>query len=1050
MTLSRSDEQLIAARATTLQERLDGPRDADPVDSVEDPEELLQEWRRRVADGDEPPFRHRLERDGLAPRDAQEALSAHRPPTDGLPTWVHRLDELVATLRASPSPRFDEPDDEIPFRQVFTRIVDYAGARLDESLVDEQLTASGRAAMDRWLRDRLVELAAHPLFLDFKAYVARRDRELVFGTPEVGPDPPREHYEGFVTDLLADGMRSFFREYAFLGRLLVTTIQQWCSAVEEFCTRLSADRTALRETLGDGSTLGGADDVAPAGDRHHGGRAVLAVTFESGTRVAYKPRSIDLDAAFGEVLDWIDDRSDLGPFRTPDCLQRANYGWVEWVDPVPCQSAAAVERYYRRTGALLAVLYALNFTDGHLENVIAAGDQPVIVDLETLVVPDPPLDHVPRDRGRTEIVRGSVLRTGLVPQHRPELGTGDRSGIGAGRVEVTDAERRTFTDVNTDVMELEYEETVTHEGSNRPVLDGDPVPPEPHREAIEAGFSTAYRFLVENRTALLADGGPLDAFGDAEVRYLVRSTGTYTSILASLTTPEYLRTGLRFGCTVEGLARPFVTGDLDDSVRDVYGFERAALARFDVPRFTATTDGVDLRWGERVVEDFFESPALEQVRDRIRGLDEADLDEQLDYVRMAFGERQPVHRTGSRDRPLPDEVAPDRQYRRRARAIFGRIEAAADRRGEAPTWYRREFGPAGGVNLAEPGPGLYKGRLGIAVFAAALAATTGESRYAAFAEDTAAPVLADLDSPAPFEGRSVGLGPGVGSIAYGFTTLARLLDDDRYAEAARDTVRLVTDDRIERDDQYDVLGGSAGGLLAALAVAEGDDDAAVSRAVACGEHLLDGRIEVDGARIWPTGMDRRPLLGFAHGVAGIAYALARLSAVTGESRFREAAVEAIEYEHRQYDPDRGNWPDRRATTGGEFSHGWCNGPAGIGFARLGTRGTAPTDAVETDLDRALRAVDPASVSPYDHLCCGNAGRIAFRLRAARTLDGPSERSARRLATARLRDVGADGVFSVPFGTRHWVDPTLFSGTAGLGYVLLRLVDPDVPCLLLFE
>ena len=40
-------------------------------------------------------------------------------------------------------------------------------------------------------------------------------------------------------------------------------------------------------------------------------------------------------------------------------------------------------RFYRRQGALLALLYALEATDFHAENLIASGEFPVLIDLET-------------------------------------------------------------------------------------------------------------------------------------------------------------------------------------------------------------------------------------------------------------------------------------------------------------------------------------------------------------------------------------------------------------------------------------------------------------------------------------------------------------------------------------------------------------------------------------------------------------------------------------------------------------------------------------------
>ena len=46
-----------------------------------------------------------------------------------------------------------------------------------------------------------------------------------------------------------------------------------------------------------------------------------------------------------------------------------------------------MRRFYHRQGALLALLYVLDGTDMHYENLIAVGEQPVLVDVETLFHP---------------------------------------------------------------------------------------------------------------------------------------------------------------------------------------------------------------------------------------------------------------------------------------------------------------------------------------------------------------------------------------------------------------------------------------------------------------------------------------------------------------------------------------------------------------------------------------------------------------------------------------------------------------------------------------
>ena len=86
----------------------------------------------------------------------------------------------------------------------------------------------------------------------------------------------------------------------------------------------------------------------------------------------------------------------------------------------------------------------------------------------------------------------------------------------------------------------------------------------------------------------------------------------------------------------------------------------------------------------------------------------------------------------------------------------------------------------------------------------------------------------------------------------------------------------------------------------------------LDKAVLCGEHLLQHRSESrHGPRAWKTLSRKEMLTGFSHGAAGIAYALLKLYEATGESSFREAALEAVAYETSVFLPEVSNWPDFR-------------------------------------------------------------------------------------------------------------------------------------------
>ena len=107
-------------------------------------------------------------------------------------------------------------------------------------------------------------------------------------------------------------------------------------------------------------------------------------------------------------------------FRTLTILDRGEYGWTEFVSPETCLTRDDVTRFYERVGGLIALLYVMDATDLHAGNIIAAGEHPMLIDLEalfhphrtapTVFEPSPPIWAAAR------VIRDSVLRIGLLPE----------------------------------------------------------------------------------------------------------------------------------------------------------------------------------------------------------------------------------------------------------------------------------------------------------------------------------------------------------------------------------------------------------------------------------------------------------------------------------------------------------------------------------------------------------------------------------------------------------------------------------------------------------
>ena len=100
-----------------------------------------------------------------------------------------------------------------------------------------------------------------------------------------------------------------------------------------------------------------------------------------------------------------------------------------------------------------------------------------------------------------------------------------------------------------------------------------------------------------------------------------------------------------------------------------------------------------------------------------------------------------------------------------------------------------------------------------------------------------------------------------------------------------------------------MISGAAGGVLALLAYHRSTgSERALELARRCGERLLATVQPMEHGLGWVTPIAPRPLAGFSHGAAGIAWALLDLAAETGEERFHEAALGAVAYERSLFVP----------------------------------------------------------------------------------------------------------------------------------------------------
>lgn len=1052
--------------ALTLTERIASlrahPDTPSPVD-VALAEKRLKRWREKPPLSDEARFTQRLKSAGLTQdellRLLGEPLEALRARVPTPPRWMVDLEAALAR----PAPETGLPYSEElrrdpnaallvaaePFMaQGFERFQAGLDAlvRAHPEAPFEPATAS--ALLFAPLPTQLLALLGRTMALEINV---ARVSGLLTG------DTPPERFQSFTARLgQREVLRELYREYPLLARQLVTRVGLWVDTSLEFLGRLCADWEDIRRVLSPGREPGRLAAVRTGmGDVHRGGHAVMSAAFSSGLKLVYKPRPVATDVHFQELLAWVNARGLPTPFQLTPLVARPGHGWFTFVEGAGCDSEEEVRRFYRRMGGLLALLYVLEGTDFHFENVIASGEQPILVDLESLLHPTLRVSERMEELRRELEVYDSVLRIGLLPgrawEDQRTAGV-DISGMGNPEGKTGNRPAPAVVGAGTDEFTFTRRPGRFRRGLNRPTLRGEDVDPLQYEGAVAEGFNELYAVLERHRGELLAEGGLLASLTGAEVRVLLRPTFVYKAMLLEGAHPDLLRNALDRDRYFEKL---WLNVDRFPFVTQISHAERASLDRGDVPLFTTfpASRGV---WGDpgEEIADVFDESGLERVRRRVAGLGEEDRSRQLWLIRASFAtlalDADPLRLAGYTP-AAPRVPATRERLLATARAAGDRLEALAVKDGEERTWFGLTLGWNRQWRLMPLSLDLYGGLPGVALFLAYLGEVTGESRYRALAESAVRTMRRKHGDPRN-QPPAVGGYLGWGGLLYAYAHLGRLWGRPDLLDMAASCVAGL-ETRIDEDDSLDVLGGAAGAILALSALQRcAPSERTVAAARRCGEHLLKTARRQERGLGWHTRLQpEAALTGFSHGAAGIACALLEVGALTGEARFREAACEALEYERSLFAPEPGNWPDLRGAPGTRtFKTAWCHGSTGIGLARLASLRHLDDATVRREIAAALEDTRAQGLGRDHSLCHGDAGSLELLLAAREVLGDAALAPVREEWTGTLLEgIERHGWLSgVPFGVET---PGLLVGLAGTAYTLLRLAEPErVPSVLVLE
>ncbi len=499
-------------------------------------------------------------------------------------------------------------------------------------------------------------------------------------------------------------------------------------------------------------------------DPHNGGQT--AVLFESeGKKYIYKPRSPQMDFAWAEFVGAMGELLNVevpGAVRPVSGADEA-FTIVPFIEGREARSEAEVRRYYERCGTLLAFVMLLGSVDLHSENLIADGDTPYLVDLETVLS-----GITPDKAARKDNLYDSIVFSHLLPNWM--LVDGENVDVGA----------------------------LTAAGKNQPRLNGAACPAWKYADEICAGFRKAFSAILLRREAVERE---LARFAHAPVRKLLRPTDLYGRLcgrIASIPDEDGKR------ACAERLRRAYLRGGeaWAEQMKRACESEIRAVLRGDIPYFFGYGDERCLRDMDGVVAgNYFAYSPVEAAGLRLRAMRAADGEAQERVIRQSLMA------------VCPEISVPEI---RSAMDVFGLLEAQAIE-GNPCSWMGLDTDERGAAFFQSIGFDLYSGLTGVLCFYASLYEACGDRRVRQAIDRRYAPyreMYIAEGGRVRTNGANISLTNGVGGHILALSHMARCLGDESYLRDA--ALLLKRFDFSEYDDfgAWDVFGGAAGLLIA--------------------------------------------------------------------------------------------------------------------------------------------------------------------------------------------------------------------------------------------
>ncbi|MCL1989863.1 MAG: type 2 lanthipeptide synthetase LanM [Defluviitaleaceae bacterium] len=611
-----------------------------PISSNLDVDSVIHEWISLKSLVSREDFEKRLEIEKINKREFSQAIKSteDEDKQDLLfnylkeMTWFMKFEEMASLLRENDETIKSQNKFEINEFYIVRMYLYYAENKLQNQIKSLKNVAISEDVLNKLLTNCMLKV--YNLYLKVLILKLHGHKEHY----ELEGENGEEKFVDFLkkTFSKADDLIDFYLAYPVFTRSAVVTLEYSLEFFITFLSHIDEEYENLKVLCGSELNILKDIDVS-AGDTHEKGKTVVILEFED-VKILYKPRDLRIVRSYNEFIHWVNEASGLLDMTSISGIYRKNYAFERFIENKPCIDENQIKNYYTRFGQLVAIAHLLVANDMHLENLIANGEYPILIDLETIIQGELALkleieseiDKL-KVSNHLESVKNTLLLPVIAFSNNKEGKGIDLSALDGKEVKLP-FKVLLPTNVGTDSFKLEHQEYIRPGAKNLPKLGNEDVTFIAYRENLLNGFKDMMTFFLNKKNDLLSKESQLKIFKNQKVRNVLKNTQKYMDLLNYANHPNYGVDMLKKEKLIENI------WSFPHQDKSIIKDEFEDLLFNDIPVFFSVTDKKYLLGsrGDKFL-NFFEKSGYEKIFNRIENLTESEINKQVAIMSVSLG-----------------------------------------------------------------------------------------------------------------------------------------------------------------------------------------------------------------------------------------------------------------------------------------------------------------------------------------------------------------------------------------------------------------------------